>query len=163
MSIWIKDIREKLDELAQDINQFGFVVQPNEERLAVRERQQPYFLVNEEEFFGRDEDIDSLVEILSNPNVEDTPSVTAIVGIGGLGKTALAQMVCRDERIKKHFDCELWVCVSDVFDFETIEKILMSAGKSQQEGNQLQKEPANEIVGKKFVLVLDDMWNEDRN
>ncbi|KAJ8426330.1 LOW QUALITY PROTEIN: hypothetical protein Cgig2_009366 [Carnegiea gigantea] len=75
MSRRIKDIRERVDELAKDINQFGFVMQPNEER------EQPYFFVKGEEFLSRDEDMQALVETFINPNVKDAPSVTTIVGI----------------------------------------------------------------------------------
>jgi hypothetical protein len=97
--------------------------------------------------------------------VEENVSILPIVGIGGLGKTALSQLIFNDEEIKKHFELKMWVCVSDNFDVQIIvEKILESATNKKTEKGEmnmmiiaLQKE----IDGKKYLIVLDDVWNED--
>ena len=60
-----------------------------------------------------------------NPNVKDNVSILPIVGIKGLGKTTIAQLVFNDEVIKKHFEEKLWVCASENFEVKIIvEKIL---------------------------------------
>nr|XP_019709973.1 putative disease resistance protein RGA4 [Elaeis guineensis] len=41
--------------------------------------------------------------------------VYAIVGMGGIGKTSLAQKIFSTEQIKAHFDIKIWVCVSQDF------------------------------------------------
>ena len=99
-------------------------------------------------------------------NVEENVSILPIVGMGGLGKTTLAQFVFNHEVIQKHFEPKLWVCISDDFDVKIIvEKILECAkGKKQEENlamNTLVNDLQKEIDGKRYLLVLDDVWNDD--
>ena len=60
----------------------------------------------------------------------------------------------------------MWVCVSDVFELKSIiEKIIKSAigdAPRNLEMDQLQIQLREKIDGKKYLLVLDDIWNEDR-
>ena len=61
----------------------------------------------------------------------------------------------------------MWVCVSDNFEVkEVVRKILMSAtGAEPQhlELDQLQKQMRGQIIGKRYLLFLDDVWNEKRD
>jgi hypothetical protein len=82
-----------------------------------------------------------------------------------LGKTTLAQLVFNDKQIQKHFDLKMWACVSDIFDVKNIvAKILESATEEKPaavELDTLVKYLLKEIEGKKYFLVLDDVWNDD--
>lgn len=92
-------------------------------------------------------------------------SVSPIVGIGGLGKTTLAKLVFNDERVSGHFEMKIKVCVSDDFDLKQlmvkIIKSTTSENQSDLDLDQLQKYLREKLDGKKFLLVLDDVWNED--
>ncbi|GLT54736.1 hypothetical protein SLA2020_279110 [Shorea laevis] len=80
-------------------------------------------------------------------------------------KTTLAQYVYNDEEVQRHFDMRLWACVSDPFDVKTIVAMLIeSATKKKPESlemDPLQSELRAKIDGKRYLLVLDDVWNEN--
>ncbi|XP_066396678.1 disease resistance protein RGA2-like isoform X2 [Miscanthus floridulus] len=91
--------------------------------------------------------------------------VLPIVGIGGVGKTTLAQDICKRKKVKRHFVPIIWICVSDDFDVKrlTKEAIEQSCGKVPKNNNLnvLQGALANSLNTKRFLLVVDDMWNEN--
>ncbi|GAB2282559.1 hypothetical protein Dimus_017099 [Dionaea muscipula] len=167
MARQVKKIRGKLDAIEKDGNQFAFRLQGNDgQALSLGTRETPSS-VDAEEVIGRDEDRKTIVEMLMlDPAVGENFSVLSIVGMGGLGKTTLAQLVFNDDRIKNHFEPKLWVCVGDVFDTKVvIANILMYATGNKPEGvgiDQLQSQLHGVIGGKKYLLVLDDVWNENR-
>ncbi|XP_027923034.1 putative disease resistance RPP13-like protein 1 [Vigna unguiculata] len=87
--------------------------------------------------------------------------------MGGLGKTTLAQHVYNDPKIDvAKFDIKAWVCVSDHFDVLTVTKTILEsiADKKYDSGNlnMVHKNLKEKLSGKKFLLVLDDVWNEKR-
>ncbi|KAL8490694.1 hypothetical protein ACS0TY_022625 [Phlomoides rotata] len=92
--------------------------------------------------------------------------VLSIVGVGGLGKTTLAQLVYNHSRVEGSFDPRIWICVSDPFDRAVIAKgILESVEKGSSQGadqlDELLKRVSERIKGKKFLLVFDDVWTQE--
>ncbi|CDP19215.1 unnamed protein product [Coffea canephora] len=80
------------------------------------------------------------------------------------GKTTLAQLLFNNDKVKNHFELRNWICVSDPFDQKRIAKaILENAGKSSQESelDPLIQRIKETFSGKRFLLVLDDVWTED--
>ncbi|KAH0713117.1 hypothetical protein KY289_009076 [Solanum tuberosum] len=88
--------------------------------------------------------------------------------MGGLGKTTLAKVVYNDERVQKHFVLKVWFCVSEAYDaFRITKGLLQEIGstdlKVDDNLNQLQVKLKERLKGKKFLIVLDDVWNENYN
>jgi Leucine-rich repeat (LRR) protein len=158
----IKAIRKRLDAINADRQNFHLEVRHVETPVVNRDS---HFLVREEVVIGRENDKKAVIDCLMDSNVEENVSVLPIVGIGGLGKTTLAQLVFNDEQFQKGFDLKMWVCVSDIFDVKNIvEKILEAATEKKPdpaEMNTLVGKLKKEIEGKKYFLVLDDVWNGD--
>ncbi|RVW26579.1 putative disease resistance RPP13-like protein 1 [Vitis vinifera] len=124
-------------------------------------------LVVESDVYGRETDKAAIVDMLlkHDPSSDDEVSVIPIVGMGGIGKTTLAQLAFNDDEVKGRFDLRAWVCVSDDFDVSRITKtILQSVDPGTHDVNDLnllQVKLKEKFSGKKFLLVLDDVWNEN--
>ncbi|XP_059450857.1 putative disease resistance protein RGA3 [Corylus avellana] len=163
----IKAIRARLDEITTDRIKFGFTERPIGTQFEHKKRENTHSFVHEEEVIGREGEKKAVKELLLNSNVKENVSIIPIVGIGGLGKTTLAQYVYNDEEVERHFDLRLWACVSDSFDVKiVVAKLIESATKKRLESHEmdlLQSQLRAEIDGKRYLLVLDDVWNENRD
>ncbi|KAK4594786.1 hypothetical protein RGQ29_018483 [Quercus rubra] len=126
-------------------------------------------LVNERRTYGRDEDKKAIIKLLLSIESSDTQfSVIPIVSMGGLGKTTLAQLAYNDDDVSSYFDLKGWVCVSEDFDILRVSKeILESITRVPCNGgdglNSIQVKLKEILNGKKFLIILDDVWNEDYN
>ncbi|XP_020414288.1 putative disease resistance protein RGA3 [Prunus persica] len=124
---------------------------------------------DEKYIVGRKEVTSDIVTTLINSgkNQENCLSVMAIVGMGGLGKTTLAKSVYNDPEIGRHFDQKIWVCVSTPFEVKTILSGILEYLKPEKAG--IKRKAAicenlqEYLKGKTYLLVLDDVWNEDLN
>ncbi|KAH0715593.1 hypothetical protein KY284_008498 [Solanum tuberosum] len=124
-------------------------------------------LVDESDIFGRHKEIKDLIDrLLSEDASGGNLTVVPIVGMGGAGKTTLAKVVYNDEKVKDHFGLKAWYCVSESYDALRIVKgLLQEIGSfdSKDDGNfnQLQVKLKESLLGKKFLVVLDDVWNDN--
>ncbi|PON69175.1 NB-ARC domain containing protein [Trema orientale] len=162
----IKDLNQKLDRIAGEKDRFMLKATITEQPV---ERPKTTSFVNEVEIYGRDKDKDILVsKLLSENSTHEDKSfnIIPIVGMGGMGKTTLAQLVYNDEKVKDNFDERIWVCVSDPFEEIKVAKaIVESIEGSSPNNNEL--DPLLQrihkcIEGKRFLLVLDDVWTDDK-
>ncbi|XP_021755654.1 putative disease resistance protein RGA3 [Chenopodium quinoa] len=167
MSRGVEKIRRKLDAIAYN-NQFRFKLDPEPTR---KRRPESDSCVNAVDIIGREDDLEKIIGVLLDSNVQQDVSFITIVGIGGLGKTALAQLVYNDPRVKSAFSLRLWTCVSDQdrkeLDLEDIlGNILASVTGQKHEGSTMdwvQGQLRKTLADHKYLLVLDDVWTENRN
>ncbi|XP_022747660.1 putative disease resistance RPP13-like protein 1 [Durio zibethinus] len=120
-------------------------------------------LLDETAIYGREEDRSDVVRLLLSGH--ENLAAIALVGEGGLGKTTLARLVYNDEKVRMHFEPKVWIGVGIDFDVHIITgKILAAVTFCSFKGyglDELQEKLSASLAGKKFILVLDDVWNED--
>ncbi|KAK8361138.1 hypothetical protein V6Z12_A03G018700 [Gossypium hirsutum] len=170
----IKDILEKLDGLNKDASSFGLQQRATEHVSPVpgRSNVETLSVMDDSTIVGRENDVSKVVDLLVNPKDEQVVSVVPIVGMAGLGKTALAKLVYDDLRVKRHFDVKSWVCVSDHFDVKKIlgamfDQLTGDRHTSMPENMDAMimklKEKIEQAKGEKdqikYLLVLDDVWD----
>ncbi|KAF8745051.1 hypothetical protein HU200_013463 [Digitaria exilis] len=115
-----------------------------------------------------EEDTRNLVEILTTDDLSKYDyskiMVFAIVGVGGIGKTTLAQKIFNHDIIQQEFPKKIWLSVNQDFnETELLRRAITEAGGDHQSaGNTrgaLERALKETLDGKKTFLVMDDVWN----
>uniref|UniRef100_A0A0A9F0W0 Uncharacterized protein n=1 Tax=Arundo donax TaxID=35708 RepID=A0A0A9F0W0_ARUDO len=110
-------------------------------------------------------------KLLHDTPEDDEPSssrtkcypIIGIHGIPGSGKTTLAQYVFEKERNNGYFNLVMWIHVSQNFSVDTIftEMLEIASGRKMDQLSNLDMlgwELEAKLRGKRFLLVLDDVW-----
>uniref|UniRef100_A0A8R7QYT7 Disease resistance protein RGA3 n=1 Tax=Triticum urartu TaxID=4572 RepID=A0A8R7QYT7_TRIUA len=163
MSRKMKDALEMIDELVVEMNNFHFLQHAKAPTIV---QPQTHSHVNELQIVGRQDEKEQVVKILlnqsDNSNIDNSDiMVLPVVGMGGIGKTTLAQLVHNDQRVKDPFELVLWVCVSDKFSIEEIIRSIIEVATMKKcdltQMEALQKELSKVLAKKRYLLVLDDV------
>ncbi|KQJ84678.1 putative disease resistance protein At3g14460 [Brachypodium distachyon] len=124
--------------------------------------------------YGRVSEKNSIMKLMMAGDRSDSVTVLPIVGIAGVGKTTLAQLVYNDPKVEDHFDLRIWVWVSRNFDkvgltrkmLDSVqsERILDSVPQERHEGlncfAKLQEILKSHVTSKRVLLILDDVWDD---
>ncbi|XP_072998084.1 uncharacterized protein [Typha latifolia] len=160
----LKCMKKRLDNIASKRSRYGLKEGSITNSQEVIEGRTTFSAVNKDEVLGRGEEATEIINRLLSPS--DAVSIISIVGIGGLGKTTLAKLIFNDGRIKGVFEPKIWVHAMDFKLEKLVEDILLSSGTANRNslGNLESKiKRAKEILdGKRYLIVLDDVWNEDQ-
>ncbi|XP_052483120.1 putative disease resistance protein RGA4 [Gossypium raimondii] len=164
MSHKIKDINGRLGELATEWKSFD-LRQCSDNRHVFR--RETISFVDSSDVIGRDEDKKNIISMLMKPSEARNVPVIPIVGIGGLGKTTLAQLVYNDDRVTSLFPLKIWICVSEEFDLSRLLRLIIQSVNTGERCDDstldaLQARLRSLLTDKKFLLVLDDVWNENK-
>ncbi|KAF5823953.1 putative virus X resistance protein-like, coiled-coil [Helianthus annuus] len=169
----VKDIRKKLGDIAFKRFELGLIpsgaISDVEDMVVENEmpnRETSSLIHDSSIIFGRDEEMEMVTKAICNQDVGNGEvPVYSIWGMGGLGKTTLAQLVYNHERVKQCFELKCCIYVSEKFQVKEIMKKIIESiddrGCTLTLLDKLQESLQSRLGGKKFLVVLDDVWVED--
>ncbi|KAJ0613141.1 putative virus X resistance protein-like, coiled-coil [Helianthus annuus] len=170
----VKAIRTKLDEIASRRFELNLISSDTSHVDVGVEGEMPNretssLILDSSKILGRDEEVEMVIRTVCNKDIGKYDNgeirVYGIWGMGGIGKTTLAQLAYNHTIVNQYFDLRCWVYVSENFQVnEIIKKIIESVDKSGCTLTQLdtlQASLQSKLREKKFLIVLDDVWAEE--
>lgn len=124
-------------------------------------------------FFGRGKEKEKIIRWITNTWVDSAQTVTntnsisiiSVLGHGGMGKTTLAQSICKEDAVQNHFEV-IWVTVSTNFDATSVTRKILESVTGEKPSSHhlepLQKHLKDKLKSMKFLLVLDDVWEDKK-
>uniref|UniRef100_A0A0A9D726 Uncharacterized protein n=1 Tax=Arundo donax TaxID=35708 RepID=A0A0A9D726_ARUDO len=163
IAVRIRNFNNKLDKISKLGERFLKLqnLQPKEEVSATRKMKTCELV--EPNLVGKETSraCTRLVELVLS-HMEKKVYKIGIVGTGGVGKTALAQKIYNDYKIKGIFSKQAWIRVSQEYSEDSLLKeVLRNIGvdyKQDETVGELSRKLATAVENKSFFLVLDDVW-----
>ncbi|KAK3126797.1 hypothetical protein QOZ80_7AG0562840 [Eleusine coracana subsp. coracana] len=117
---------------------------------------------------GRDHDVEKVAALVVSGQQHDggkSYAVVPVVGMAGVGKTALVQHVFHIGAVKSRFEMMLWIWVSQEVDvIGATRKIVEAITRSRPECGELStlhELIVENMAGKRCLIVLDDVWDDN--
>ncbi|KAB5532334.1 hypothetical protein DKX38_019004 [Salix brachista] len=168
IALKIKDVSETVDEIANERAKHGLLqINKATDHELQQQKRTSTSQVDELDVYGRDDEKKIVVSKLLAESSQEARNmdVISLVGLGGIGKTTLAQLAFNDAEVRTHFEKKIWVCVSEAFDEVRIAKAILEELEGSTpnlvELQSLLQRVSQSIKGKRFLLVLDDVWTEN--
>ncbi|KAJ4788031.1 Nbs-lrr resistance protein [Rhynchospora pubera] len=161
------DIQKVLEEISKSKD--DYTIEPLQghgrelDAVVLPQRRAAYHDLDETEIVGLDADRNNILQLLLNSEAIPRRAVITIVGAGGLGKTTLACMVYN--RAKIGFRYHLMLSVSQQFSLSNLLTKMISelegSKPKKQEVGHLISDLRNLLTGKRYMIILDDVWETD--
>lgn len=155
MGYRLRRIVDTFKVLVDEMNTFGFNKLEIEEPAWKELHEMDSIFVDKENIVGRsrDDEKKKIVNTLVNGHVNGGElMVIPIVGMGGLGKTTLAQLIYNDPQVKERFQLLKWVCVSDDFNVCNLANKICNASETVLE--EALKKLQEHLRGKRYHCNL---------
>lgn len=153
----VRKVRENIDNILKEVE--GIY---SRNLFEVRERLQTNPLVDISIVIDRSLDKFEVFKLLIANEKKDF--VIYMVGVMGVRKTELVKIVYNNEEVIKHFDLRAWVSVPANLDVRKLIKMIIefATGRAYYlvDLNSLQVVLRNMLWLKRFLLVLDGIWDE---
>jgi len=122
-------------------------------------------MINKADIVGRDKERKRVVALLSASNNKEGAAILPIFGLGGIGKTTLAQLVFSDIHFKD-YDHRVWVYVSQVLDMKRVGNTIISQvlkeGRHDGDNMEFINRHIRELLDdRKTLIIRDDLWETD--
>ncbi|XBI50565.1 hypothetical protein VPH35_113950 [Triticum aestivum] len=112
--------------------------------------------------YGRSQEKTRIIELIKERKSDAGLTVLPIVGVAGVGKTTLAQLVYNDPDLETQFDLRMWIWVSSSFDETRVTREMLdfvSHGRHERQ-YKLQEVLKDHVKSKRVLLILDDIWDD---
>ncbi|KAK3159887.1 hypothetical protein QOZ80_1BG0052390 [Eleusine coracana subsp. coracana] len=156
----MKEIKDILDNIARERQNYSFTTSSSSNDQQVINDRATSSEVIKADILGRDQEKQKIMDILRRVSTSSDFIILPIYGIGGIGKTTLAQLLFNDTYFEDYE--KAWVYVSQTFDLNKIKKSVRS--QLQLEQGQLANAHEQDVsphAPKSIMIVLDDLWEQD--
>ncbi|CAL4886641.1 unnamed protein product [Urochloa decumbens] len=166
LDLKVKKVWEKYHEIASDREALRLGPEDGEVRPRPSARS-PTSSLSSGKLYGREGDLHRLFELLFSEDCGCRVfSVVSVVGMPGVGKTAMVQHACNDQRVRDSFDCFIWIYSGQGVEVTSTTKTMVQAcgGDTRDitELSLLQGLLVDLLKGKRFLIVLDELWSIEK-
>lgn len=103
---------------------------------------------------GRANEKSYIINLIKNRASSQQSQIISVWGMGGLGKTTLVQDIYQSQEVRKTF--VMRACLTVLRPFNCPQHIKSLA---KQFGNEKETDLTKLLEGKRYLVVLDDLWN----